>query len=422
MRNRKILLAVLLSIASVFSSILLASAAMPLPDDPSINHSAIALNISQESVAPMVAVGARHLVGLKSDGTVVAVGRNNEGQCEVSGWADIVQVSAGNYYTLGLRSDGTVIAVGHAPNLGRWTDIVQIAAGHYHVVGLKSDGTVVAKGGNDYGQWSGVRDWTDITQVAAGRVHTVGLKVDGTVVAVGNNDDGQCDVSNWTDIVQVAASRAGTTVGLRSDGTVVAVGNNNDGQCDVGSWTDIVQVNTYWTHTIGLKNDVTVITTEPVPTAVDVSNWNDIIQVTTGWHDIAGLKSDGTVVSTEPDFPLSEWNLGIITEHTLTIASTIGGAVITPGEESFNYTAGAMIHLVAKADAGYHFVNWTGDVGTIFNVNVATTIITMNDNHSITANFEKKPPIWLLIVGIIAVVVLAIFFFHERRTSQTPFS
>ena len=420
MINRRILLAVLLSIASVFSSILSASAAMPLPDDPSINHSAIALNISQESVAPMVAVGRSHLVGLKSDGTVVAVGRNNEGQCEVSGWADIVQVYAGYYYTLGLRSDGTIIAAGHSPNLGRWTGIVQIAVGS-HVVGLKSDGTVVAKGHNDY--WRGVRDWTDITQVAAGGDHTVGLKVDGTVVAVGSSSNyyGQCNVSNWTDIVQVAASRFGTTIGLRSDGTVVAVGRNDYEQCDVGGWADIVQVTTYWRHTVGLKNDGTVITTEPGPTAVDVSNWNDIIQVI-GGTDIAGLKPDGTVVSTEPDFPLGDWNLGIITEHTLTVSSTVGGAVITPGEESFNYTAGAMIHLVAEPDAGYHFVNWTGDVGAIFNVDAATTIITMNDNHSITANFEKNPPILLITIGIIAVVVLAIFFFHERRTSQTPYS
>ena len=421
MRNTKILLAVLLSIASVFGFILSASAAMPLPDGASTSHSVVALNISQGSVAPMVAVGARHLVGLKSDGTVVAVGRNDEGQCEVSDWTNIVQVSAGNYYTLGLRSDGCVIVTGHGPDLDRWTDIVQIATGHDYVVGLKSDGTVVAKGGNDYGQWSGVRDWTDITQVAGGLVHTVGLKVDGTVVAVGSrsNNYGQYDVGNWTDIVQVAASRAGTTVGLRSDGTVVAVGNNDNRQCAVGGWTGIVQITTWWTHTIGLKNDGTVITTTSISGPLDFSNWNDIIRVTAGWNDIAGLKSAGTVVSTEPDFPVSDWNLGITTEHTLTLSSTAGGVVTTPGEESFEYTAGAMIHLVAKPDAGYHFVNWIGDVDTVFNVNAATTVIAMNSDRSITANFGKNPPILLLTLGIIAIVVLMIFLFHERRTTRS---
>jgi alpha-tubulin suppressor-like RCC1 family protein len=430
MRNRRILLTVLLSTVSVFSSILSASATMLLPDDPSISHPAIALNMSQGSVAPMVAAGAKHLVGLKSDGTVVAVGGNSLGQCDVGDWTDIVQVSAGYYYTVGLRSDGTVVAVGSnshgQSNLGRWTDIIQIAAGPNHVVGLKSDGTVVVKGGSEYGQWSSaIHDWTDITQVAAGSLHTVGLKSDGTVVTVGcvnGNDRGQCNVSNWTDIVQVTASQVGgSTFGLRSDGTVVAVGNNEYGQCDVGGWTDIVQVTTYWwTHTIGLKNDGTVITTTPLPTAVDVNNWNDIIQVSGGRNDIAGLKSDGTVVSTGPDFPLGEWNLGIITEHTLIVSSTVGGVVTTPGEKSFNYTAGAMIHLVAKPDAGCHFVNWTGDVGAIFNVDAATTVIAMNDNHSITANFQKNPPVLLLTLGTIGVVALVIFLFRERRATRTP--
>ena len=36
-----------------------------------------------------VAAGYYHTVGLKSDGTVVAVGTNLYGQCNVSGWTDI---------------------------------------------------------------------------------------------------------------------------------------------------------------------------------------------------------------------------------------------------------------------------------------------------------------------------------------------
>ena len=56
---------------------------------------------------------ASHTVGLKSDGTVVAVGLNNYGQCDVEGWTDIVAVSAGARHTVGLKSDGTVVAVGY---------------------------------------------------------------------------------------------------------------------------------------------------------------------------------------------------------------------------------------------------------------------------------------------------------------------
>ena len=51
-------------------------------------------------------------MGLKSDGTVVAAGRNKDGQCDVSDWKNIVAVSAGSDYTMGLRSDGKVVVVG----------------------------------------------------------------------------------------------------------------------------------------------------------------------------------------------------------------------------------------------------------------------------------------------------------------------
>ena len=56
---------------------------------------------------------SRHTVGLKSNGTVVAVGDNYHGRCNVSEWRDIVAVSAGYSYTVGLKSDGTVVAVGN---------------------------------------------------------------------------------------------------------------------------------------------------------------------------------------------------------------------------------------------------------------------------------------------------------------------
>ena len=148
------------------------------------------------------------------------------------------KISAGDCHTVGLKSDGTVVAVGdngHGQcNVSDWTDIVAISADIFHTVGLKSDGTVVAVGDNRYGQCN-VSDWTDIVAVFAGECHTVGLKSDGTVVAVGDNRCGQCNVSDWTDIVAVSAGDC-RTVGLKSDGTVVAVGNNAYGRCDVSGW------------------------------------------------------------------------------------------------------------------------------------------------------------------------------------------
>ena len=288
MKNRKMLLLALFCIALVLSLILPAlavgaSAVVPLPDEHFTSHleadsssaaSVMALNTSQGLVKPMIAAGPEHIVGLKSDGTVVAVGDNGGGKCNVGGWTDIIQVDADYYHTVGLKSDGTVVTTAvDSPwgigDVGNWTDIVQVATGFQHTVGLKSDGTVVAAGLNYHVEycnnytdvWDGkcdVGNWTDIVQVAAGGYHTVGLKADGSVVTVGTNDYEQCDVGGWTDILQIAAGY-GHTIGLKFDGTMVAAGRNTYGQCDVGDWTDIVQIAAGYGHTVGLKSDGTVI-------------------------------------------------------------------------------------------------------------------------------------------------------------------
>jgi len=214
-----------------------------------------------EAAKAQVAAGAEHTVGLKSDGTVVAVGYDLYGETEVGSWTNIVAVSAGYDHTVGLKSDGTVVAVGNdtvgQTNVSSWTNIVAVAAGNAHTVGLKSDGTVVAVGDDSYHQTE-VGSWTNIVAVSAGTYHTVGLKSDGTVVAVGDNSFGETNVGSWTNIVAVSAGFQ-HTVGLKSDGTVVAVGDDTYAQTEVGSWTNIVAVAAGFEHTVGLKSDGTVV-------------------------------------------------------------------------------------------------------------------------------------------------------------------
>ena len=80
------------------------------------------------AVRETVSAGSSHTVGLKADGTVVAVGPNYNGKCDVDGWTDIVAVSAGDDYTVGLKADGTVVAVGDnykgKCDVDGWTDIL----------------------------------------------------------------------------------------------------------------------------------------------------------------------------------------------------------------------------------------------------------------------------------------------------------
>ncbi len=252
------------------------------------------------AVRDTIIAGASHTVGLKADGTVVAVGDNDYGQCDVSDWNDIVAISAATWNTIGLKADGTVVAAGDnifgQCDVSDWSDIVAISAGDYHTVGLKADGTVVAAGENDSDQCD-VSDWSDIVAISTGWYYTVGLKADGTVVAVGVNNYGQCDVSDWSDIVAISAGDY-HTVGLKADGTVVAAGRNDHGQCDVSDWNDIVAISAGYYQTVGLKADGTVVAAGRNNHAqCDVSDWNDIVAISAGSYHTVGLKADGTVIA-----------------------------------------------------------------------------------------------------------------------------
>ena len=266
--------------------------------------------ITAEFAPFMIAAASYHTVGLEPVGTVVAVGDNSYGQCNVNGWTDIIQVAADREHTVGLKSDGTVVAVGDTTfgrcNVEGLTDIVQVAAGGYHTVGLKGDGTVVGVGRDGQGQQN-FGSWTDIVQVAAGEVYTAGLKSDGTVVVTGSCG---CDVSDWAGITQIAAGPY-HVAGLESDGTVVATGLNDFGRCNVEGWTDIVQVAAGGYHTVGLKSDGTVVGVgRDGQGQQNFGSWTDIVQVAAGEVYTVGLKSNGTVVITGScSCDVSDWDL-----------------------------------------------------------------------------------------------------------------
>ena len=80
-------------------------------------------------------------------------------------------------------------------------------------------------------------------------------------------------------------------------------------------------------------------------------------------------------------------NVGGSESYTLSINSTPGGSVTEPGEGTFTYDQGTVINLKAEAEEGYRFINWSGSVGNITDVNAAETNITVENDYSITANF-----------------------------------
>ena len=217
-----------------------------------------------------VAAGEDHVVGLRAGGTVVAIGENDRGQCDVSDWTDIVAVAAGDKHTVGLKSNGTVVVNKHTEtekhlekyDVSGWKNITAVAAGIVHTVGLKADGTVIAVGDNSQGQCD-VSTWRNIVAIAAGKWHTVGLKADGTVIATNRKVETrpisiENNIDWWKDIVAIAAGNYGIIAGLRSDGTVLY----NIGRWWAHNWRDIVAIAVDRDYTVGIKADGTVVTTE----------------------------------------------------------------------------------------------------------------------------------------------------------------
>jgi len=66
---------------------------------------------------------------------------------------------------------------------------------------------------------------------------------------------------------------------------------------------------------------------------------------------------------------------------------TANGTLLTGYPNTTSYPDNEVVTINATADANYHFVDWTGDTGTIDDPNAANTTINMTGNYSIVANF-----------------------------------
>jgi predicted outer membrane repeat protein len=83
--------------------------------------------------------------------------------------------------------------------------------------------------------------------------------------------------------------------------------------------------------------------------------------------------------------------IGNVIKHTITISSTPGGSVSSPGEGSFEYDEGTSIPIHAVAQTDYYFAGWTGttvDAGKIANPNSPSIALTADGDYTLVANFR----------------------------------
>jgi hypothetical protein len=99
----------------------------------------------------------------------------------------------------------------------------------------------------------------------------------------------------------------------------------------------------------------------------------------TAWSDSGAISHGIIVPSTATTYVAS-----FATQYQLTTAANpSAGGTVSPSSGTY-YTSGTVVPLTATANAGYSFVNWTGNVA---NASSATTSITMTAPQSVTANF-----------------------------------
>jgi uncharacterized repeat protein (TIGR02543 family) len=170
------------------------------------------------------------------------------------------------------------------------------------------------------------------------------------------------DYSVTANFEQIPPEQLGLTISSTAGGSVTVPGEGSF-SCDVGVVVILVAIPASGYEFVNWSGDVGTIAN--VNAAITTITMNDNYSITANFEEIA--------------------------EYDILIASTTGGSVITPGEGTFTCDEGTVVSLVAAPATGYQFDNWTGDVSTIANVNIASTTITMNGDYSITANFEAVP-------------------------------
>ncbi len=318
-------------------------------------------SIYEPSGSGMVAAGKKHSIGLRSDGTVISAGSNENGQRNVSDWENIAHVDASDTMTVGASWDGKAYTTSSDEALqnavSAWSGIVMVSAGDAHVVGLKNDGTVVAAGDNSMGQCD-VSAWTDITMIAADANHTIGLKKDGTVVAAGDNSSRQCVVEEWTDVAMIDTARY-HTLALTKDGTAYAAGAFDLEQINVAGWHDMTAIYAGERKSVAMQ-DIGFFDCSPVDT--DVMGINYGVSCAVGTNHIVYMKQDGSVETTgfnsELQCEVDGWLLrpylrsgslaGFAPKTTvarlITIMSDITGAEVVVKDANGDMTEDQIIH------------------------------------------------------------------------------
>ncbi|OHB78767.1 MAG: hypothetical protein A2Z25_19685 [Planctomycetes bacterium RBG_16_55_9] len=109
---------------------------------------------------------------------------------------------------------------------------------------------------------------------------------------------------------------------------------------------------------------------------------------------VANPNAASTSLTVDADYTIqANFAAAPLPASTLTVSSTSGGSVTSPGEGAFTYDDGTVVPIQATAAQNYSFVNWTGtavDAGKVANPNTASTTLTADADYTIQAHFAQQ--------------------------------
>lgn len=173
--------------------------------------------------AQAMAAGWGHLLILKDDGTVAALGGNDAGQINVpQGLSNVVAIAAGGLFSAALKADGRVAVWGQVYNShvppDSLSDVVQLASSSLSLLALRADGTVVPLSGSREIR-TVPQNLLDVVSLSVSDLNAVAIKSDGTVVVWGYSGS---KVPPGLNEVSAAAVGNSIAIARRRDGTLAA--------------------------------------------------------------------------------------------------------------------------------------------------------------------------------------------------------
>lgn len=390
-----------------------------------------------------LSLGHDYILGLKSNGTVVAVGGNEYGQCDVSGWKNIRKVLTGGYrpHSYGLREDGRVEVCGFflddSGSVSRekvlgWRNVEDLIIGYggyddRSVLAVFSDGSIDGSGelfcADGYVDWNGLIKnvvYADSSGYIGGCV-----KEDGSAKIWAVEKERLIDeVSEWTDMAWIGM-RFSYVVGLKNDGTVIYAADNSDPERTlpgIERWPKMRQLEEKDNLIAGVSYDGHVYVTtgwieEPndknayyIRLRERVSEWTGIDRIELCNYAIIGYKNDGTVLYAAPlydsllvqDKLASGRYAGFETYNGYLIAWKDDGTVDTDSLYC-SYGRADYSEMLETVDGWTDIVDvqctWTGFVGLKNDGTVETTASEGDDYNNHFKNVEQ----WRDIVQIAAI-------------------